>query len=80
MFLRYLNKKSLTVGGCVLGVIVGLITAYLAKKALHDSILCINATFISGFVAFFFAESVLSHMGFAISGIMTLIALGLVMS
>lgn len=71
---------SLTAGGCILGVVVGIITAFFAKKALHDSILCVNATFISGFVAFFFGESVFAHMGLAVSGIMTLIALGLIMS
>jgi hypothetical protein len=42
--------------------------------------MCINATIISGFIAFFMAESVLANMGFAISGIMTIIALGLFMS
>ena len=50
------------------------------KKFLNDTIMCINATLLSGFIAFFFAETVFAHMGFAISGIMTLISLGLFMS
>jgi hypothetical protein len=64
----------------ILGLVVGLITAFFTKKILNDTILCINATLVSGFVAFFFAETVFAHMGLAISGIMTLIALGLFMS
>jgi len=71
---------SLTLGGAILGVVVGLITAFFAKKFLNDTIMCINATLLSGFIAFFFAETVFAHMGFAISGIMTLISLGLFMS
>ncbi len=70
----------MTLGGTILGIVVGLITAFFAKKFLNDTIMCINATIISGFIAFFMAESVLANMGFAISGIMTIIALGLFMS
>jgi hypothetical protein len=80
MFIRYLFLLSLTLGGAILGVVVGLITAFFAKKFLNDTVMCINATLLSGFIAFFFAETVFAHMGFAISGIMTLISLGLFMS
>jgi len=71
---------SLTVGGVVLGLIIGFISSLALKKVFNDEILVINITFVSGFLAFFLAETVAAELGFTISGIMTLISLGLFMS
>jgi NhaP-type Na+/H+ or K+/H+ antiporter len=68
------------VGGLLLGLVVGIVVALFTKKVFNDPMLCINATFVSGFIGFFIAETVLENMGLAISGIMTLISIGLFLS
>ena len=50
------------------------------KNLFSDSTLQINASFVSGFVAFFIAETVMNDYGYKVSGIMTLISLGLFLS
>lgn len=63
-----------------MGLIVGAIVAVFTKKVFNDTVLCVNATFISGFIGFFIAETVCADYGFAVSGIMTLISIGLFLS
>ena len=72
---------SLTGGGLVLGILVGLVASYFIKKMFNDDMLVVNITFICGFIAFFIAESYLSEeKGIMVSGIMTLVCLGCFMA
>lgn len=71
---------TLTVGGVILGICVAFIATLLLKEIFNDEILVTNITFISGFITFFLAETVCAEMGIMVSGIMSLIALGLFMS
>jgi NhaP-type Na+/H+ or K+/H+ antiporter len=67
-------------GGILLGSLIGAIVAIVMKNLFNDSILQINASFISGFVAFFLAETVMADYGIHVSGIMTIISIGLFLS
>ncbi len=80
MFLRYFYKISLTFGGVLLGLFLGLIVAIITKRVYNDTILCINATIVTGFLGYFIAETFLKGLGYYFSGIMTLISIGLFMS
>ena len=68
---------TLTGGGLLLGLLIGFIVALFTKKVFNDTVLCVNAFFVSGFIGFFIAESVCADYGYAVSGIMTLISTGL---
>ena len=67
----------MTIGGILLGLFIGLCVIFFTKRIFNDTTLCINATFISGFLGYFIAEIVLFNNGYYVSGIMTLISTGL---
>jgi NhaP-type Na+/H+ or K+/H+ antiporter len=71
---------SLTFGGVFLGLVLGVIAGYVIKKLYNDEILVVNITLMGGFIAFFIAETVLESMGYAISGIMSIISIGVFMA
>jgi NhaP-type Na+/H+ or K+/H+ antiporter len=70
----------LTVGGVIVGLVLGVIVALITKKVYNDTILCINATVVTGFLGYFIAETYFKNQGYFVSGIMTLITIGLFMS
>ena len=61
----------------LLGVAIGFAVILVTKRIVTDSVLCTNATFISGFVGYFLAETVLRDWGYQVSGIVTLTTTGL---
>ena len=67
---------TLTFGGILLGVTVGICASLLIKRLFNDEILVVNTTFICGFIAFFLAETYFANLGIMVSGIMTLVSLG----
>jgi hypothetical protein len=48
----------------MLGCFIGAIVALIMKNLFNDPVLQINASFISGFVVFFLADTVLADMGY----------------
>ncbi|EGR30581.1 sodium hydrogen exchanger family protein, putative [Ichthyophthirius multifiliis] len=69
---------TLTVGGALLGIFIGLIASFWIGRIHNDAILTVNVTFIAAYLCFFIAENV--DLGIQISGIMALVSLGLFMS
>jgi len=70
-----------TFGGIILGILIGIVTSLILRKLFTEETQVINITIITGYFAFFFAESYLSDtVGIKISGTVTLISLGLFMS
>jgi NhaP-type Na+/H+ or K+/H+ antiporter len=49
---------SLTVGGALLGILIGLIAAFWIKRIHNDAILTVNVTFVSCYLCYFIAENV----------------------
>ncbi len=54
----------MTIGGILLGLFIGLCVIFFTKRIFNDTTLCINATFISGFLGYFIAEIVLFNNGY----------------
>jgi NhaP-type Na+/H+ or K+/H+ antiporter len=69
---------SLTIGGTLLGLLFGILAAGLINRVRNDPILTLNITFCSCFILYFVAENV--NLGFKVSGIMALVAMGLYMA
>lgn len=69
---------SLTIGGTLLGLLFGIVAAYLINRVRNDPILTVNITFSSCFLLYFVAENV--NLGFKVSGIMALVSMGLYMA
>ena len=69
---------TLTIGGCLLGIIGGMVASYLIKQFRTDPILTLNVTFCSCFLVFYIAENI--DLGIKISGILALVSLGLYMA
>lgn len=72
--------SSLTFGGVLLGLVLGVVVGWVINKLYNDEILVVNITLMGGFIAFFLAETVLEEMGWAISGIMSIISIGVFMA
>ncbi|EGR30426.1 sodium hydrogen exchanger family protein, putative [Ichthyophthirius multifiliis] len=69
---------TLFFGGIFLGIFIGVIGQFWIKKIHNDPILTVNVTFISCYLCYFFAENI--DFGFQISGVMSLVSLGLFLS
>ena len=69
---------ELSLGGAVLGIGVGIISAYWIRKIFNDEVLVVNITFLSCYLLYFAAENV--DFGIRVSGIIALVALGLFMA
>lgn len=65
-------------GAIVLGCIFGIISVWLISKVRNDSVLTLNITVVSCYLLYFVAEYV--DLGIKISGIMSLVAMGLYMA
>ena len=69
---------ELTVGAIILGVIFGFLSSNLIKFVRNDAILTLNITVVSCYILYFTAEYV--DLGIHISGIMSLVSMGLYMA
>lgn len=69
---------ELTIGAIVLGIIFGYLSSELISKVSNNAILTLNITVVSCYIIYFVAEYV--DMGIKISGIMSLVSLGLYMA
>ena len=65
-----------SLGGPILGLLVGAIMSYWIKRIIRDSVLSINATFVGAFLCFYIAE----FTWVKVSGILSIVTLGLYMS
>lgn len=70
------NFIRVSLGGPLLGLIVGAIISYWIKNIIRDSVLTINATFVGAFLCFYVAE----FTDIKVSGILSIVTLGLYMS
>ena len=70
------NFVRVSLGGPLLGLIVGAIISYWIKKIIRDSVLTVNATFVGAFLCFYVAE----FTDVKVSGILSIVTLGLYMS
>jgi len=64
----------------MLGVVIGFLASVFIKRLFNDEVLVVNTTFISGFIAFFLAETYFSSYWFRVSGITALVSLGCFMA
>ena len=69
---------ELTIGGALLGICFGFISAIWIRKIFNDEILVVNITLICCYATYYFAENV--DIGIKLSGIISLVALGLFMA
>lgn len=69
---------ELTIGAIILGSLFGFLSAKLISKVRNDSILTLNITVVSCYILYFVAEYV--DLGIKISGIMSLVSMGLYMA
>ena len=69
---------ELSLGGIVLGVSLGIVSAFWISKKFNDEILVVNITLIVCYMVYFIAEYV--ELGIEISGIIALVSLGLFMA
>jgi NhaP-type Na+/H+ or K+/H+ antiporter len=70
------NFVRVSLGGPLLGLLVGAIISYWIKKIIRDSVLSINVTFVGAFLCFYIAE----FTWVKVSGILAIVTLGLYMS
>lgn len=70
------NFVRLSLGGPLLGLIVGFIVSYWMKRIIRDSTLSVNITFIFAYLCFYVAEFTWVH----VSGILSIVTLGLYFS
>jgi len=70
------NFVRVSLGGPLLGLLVGAIMSYWIKRIIRDSVLSINATFVGAFLCFYIAE----FTWVKVSGILAIVTLGLYMS
>lgn len=69
---------ELTLGAIILGVIFGFLSSNLIKFVRNDAILTLNITVVSCYILYFTAEYV--DLGIHVSGIMSLVSMGLYMA
>ena len=69
---------QLTLGGTVLGIVFGIFSAIWIRKIFNDEILVVNITLIACYMVYFVAENI--DLGIKISGIISLVSLGLFMA
>ena len=70
MFLR------LSLGGCILGLVTGIILSWVLKNIHNDNVLECNSTIVCCYLVFYIAEGTPLH----VSGILSLVVLGLYMT
>ena len=63
-------------GGPLLGCVVGFMMSYWMKRIIRDPVLSINITFVGAYLCFYFAE----FTSLKVSGILSIVVLGLYMS
>lgn len=61
-----------------MGIIFGFLSSYIIGKVSNNTILTLNITVVSSYIIYFVAEYV--DLGIKISGIMSLVSLGLYMA
>jgi CPA1 family monovalent cation:H+ antiporter len=70
------NFVRVSLGGPLLGVIIGIIISYWIKRIIRDNVLSVNATFVGAYICFYIAE----FTAVKVSGILSIVVLGLYMS
>ena len=66
----------LSLGGPLLGLLIGFLVSYWMKRIIRDSVLSVNITFIGAYLCFYIAEFTWVH----VSGILSIVTLGLYFS
>lgn len=72
----FLNFARFALGGPLLGLAVGAVSAFFMKRIIRDEVLTTSVTFIACFLSFYLAEFTSLH----VSGILSLVVLGLYLS
>lgn len=70
------NFIRVSLGGPLLGLVVGAIMSFWIKKTIRDSVLSINITFVGAYLCFYLAE----FTDIKVSGILSIVTLGLYFS
>lgn len=70
------NFVRVSLGGPLLGLVVGAIMSFWIKKTIRDSVLSINITFVGAYLCFYLAE----FTDIKVSGILSIVTLGLYFS
>lgn len=70
------NFVRVSIGGMILGLIIGFLVSFWMKKIIRDSVLSVTITFIGAFLCFYIAE----FTWVKVSGILSLVTLGLYFS
>ena len=70
------NFVRVSLGGPLLGLIIGAIMSYWIKKTIRDSVLSVNITFVGAYLCFYLAE----FTDIRVSGILSIVTLGLYFS
>jgi NhaP-type Na+/H+ or K+/H+ antiporter len=70
------NFVRVSLGGPLLGIFVGILISYWIKRIIRDSVLSVNVTFVGAFLCFWVAE----FTALKVSGILSIVSLGLYMS
>jgi NhaP-type Na+/H+ or K+/H+ antiporter len=70
------NFVRVSLGGPLLGIAFGAIMSFWLKRIIRDNVLSINITFFGAFLCFYVAE----HTWLKVSGILSIVTLGLYMS
>lgn len=66
----------LSLGGLILGILVGIVSSMMLNSIFNDPVLEFNTTLVTCYLVFYLAEGTSLH----VSGILALVALGLYMS
>lgn len=70
------NFVRVSLGGPLLGIFVGILMSYWIKRITRDAVLAVNVTFVGAFLCFWVAEFTVLK----VSGILSIVSLGLYMS
>ena len=70
------NFVRVSIGGPILGILVGMVVCFWMKKIIRDNVLSITITFVGAFLCFYIAE----FTWVKVSGILSLVSLGLFFS
>ena len=71
---------TLNLTAILFGLFIGYITTGIIKRMFNDYIQVTNLTFLCGFLSLFLTENVIVQLGLPISGLMTLLSLGIYMA
>ncbi len=70
------NFVRVSLGGPLLGLVIGAIMSFWIKKTIRDSVLSVNITFVGAYLCFYLAE----FTDIKVSGILSIVTLGLYFS